>query len=102
MIHTQELEDFSLPPSRHELFSLRDHFRTQGALKVDTIMTALIRPTVVGVLYRIALKIPSIFNMMEFYKKKVQKLYDILQSFSFLFYVKYKACDIFVRGVSVM
>ena len=49
MIHTQELEDFSLPPSRRELFSLRDHFRTQGALKVDTIMNALIRPTVVGV-----------------------------------------------------
>ena len=35
-----KLEDFSLPPSRHELFSLLDHFRTQGALKVDTIMNA--------------------------------------------------------------
>ena len=44
-----ELEDFSLPPSHSELFSLLDHFRIQGALKVDTIMNALIWPTVVGV-----------------------------------------------------
>ena len=35
-----ELEDFSLPPSRGELFSLLEHFHTQGALKVDKIMNA--------------------------------------------------------------
>ena len=58
--------------------------------------------TVAGVLNRIALKIPNIYNMMEFYFKKIQKLYDLSQSFLFLFYFKYKACDIFVRGVSVM
>ena len=99
MIHTQKLEDFSLPPSRHELFSLRDHFRTQGALKVDTIMTALIRPTVVGVLYRIALKIPSIFNMMEFYKKKMSKNYMIYyRVFHFYFMLNTKLV-IFLYGV---
>ena len=35
-----KLEDFSFPPSRREFFSSLDHFRTQGALKVDTIMNA--------------------------------------------------------------
>ena len=70
---------------------------------VDTIMNAWIRPTVAGVLNRIALKIPNIYNMKEFYLKRIQKLYNLSQSFLlFLFYFKYKACDIFVRGVSVM
>ena len=84
-----EFEDFSLPPSRRKLFSLRDHLRSQGALKVDTIMNAL-RLTVVGIQYRIALQIHikkqyngDLFNIVE-------KLYDQSQSFSFYFMLNRK------------